>query len=272
MNPRDCPNFRDIRSKLPNKNGELDKLRSEILQLIKRHTDIDIRDANENIVVNKYDKTTERSLCHFPQKGKVHVLTTQQISQCFKKNPYKVMGFYNAEYGKQFLNNYSWCLSTFIHECLHSVSNFSLRFSSLPSTEFPCEGITELLTGYILCRCKEDINQLVNNECCSGWKPNKGCYLRRLRNDVMMFYFITSKINIDALFKIYLDHEIENPINKLVEELQKINSNFRDDRINWSKPIIGRRYLHEELTKCFGVEYYTYMNSGQPKITFPITI
>ena len=52
--------------------------------------------------------------------------------------------------GKLFLNQESWCLKTFIHETLHSVSVSSRNSSSFIEYLPFYEGLTEFYTGFLL--------------------------------------------------------------------------------------------------------------------------
>lgn len=56
---------------------------------------------------------------------------------------------YNIQSGRIFLRGFHWCISTLIHETLHSVSLFT---NDIPTGNllFLNEGLTDLLTGFLL--------------------------------------------------------------------------------------------------------------------------
>ena len=249
---------------------KLDTIREEIMALITINTGIPVEDANASEEYKIYDLTTPTLLRHLPGDGKIHIISSEHIRYGFGRNPQLIQGFYNAEKGKILLNSMNCCFSTLIHETLHSISNFSRNYSILSCHEFPCEGFTELITGYIICGCADSLQMVLPNDCCQWWRPPRGCFLSRYRTDMIISDFITKKIGQKEFLSIYLDSKIENPIEELTNKIRDTGIDFSIDVWDFTKAIVGRRRIQEELTRCYGNDFTDFMRKMQPEfnITF----
>jgi hypothetical protein len=199
------------------------------------------------------------------ENSKIHLVDPDVIKWGSGRNPYSVYGYYDPSHGKIVINSENWCLHTILHETLHSVSNFSRIYSSLPNEEFPCEGINELLTGYFLCNLSD-----LTKTCCQMWTNPDYCFIKRSKTDVMMFYFLSTKIQIENIVRIYLDPEVIDPLVELTRLIKDSGFDFQNIfNTDWKISWVGQRKLKDELTACYGEEFTLFMEQDTPNFVFP---
>lgn len=86
----------------------------------------------------------------------------------------------------------------------------------------------------------------------------------------MIFYFISAKITMEEMLSIYLDPIIENPFSEITQKIRNTGIDFLNVfETGWTAPVVGRRYLQDELAKCYEDEFTTFMSQGLPSFHFP---
>ena len=155
--------------------------------------------------------------------------------------------------GKIYLRKDEWCFSNFLHETLHSRSIFSKKDGPYRNLKFVYEGITELLTGWIL--------KLEYNECFSEWSRIETCFLKTYERWIKMWNYFSWRIGIQGILDIYFDCNLTDPLISIIElavekgfEIQNIFSPY-EPYAN-----LESRFTNE-LSRVFGSDFDEYMSS-----------
>ena len=168
----------------------------------------------------------------------------------------QLKGAYVPDLGKLFLNHELWCLKTFIHETLHSVSVTSKN--SLFHREYLSfyEGLTELYTGYLL---KKHYN-FCYNDC---WRRDEESRCKcTYSKDVKMWLGVCHFIPFNYTFPLYF----WNGENNLASLWRTFIERIRDyGYINFEMIIDQDRKpkwlaFHQEARKRFGRTYLDIYN------------
>ena len=110
---------------------------------------------------------------------------------------YRISSFYRPKCGKIFLKHDNWRLCNFIHESLHSVSSLSKESFVATNLEFVTEGLTELLTGYVI--------KSVFRKCYGYWRSIRPCFLVTYLDFVKIWFYLGTKIRFRKIVSVYLD-------------------------------------------------------------------
>jgi len=169
----------------------------------------------------------------------------------YRYGPGELKGIYTPYYGKLFLNSRLWCLETFIHEILHSLS-----ISSRNSTIFReylqfFEGLTELYTGYIL---REHYDFCYDN--CWRTNTDSRCYCTYQR-EVRLWLGICHFVPLKLTFPLYFwsgEDRWEVLWRSFIQEIRDRGYPRFDTIIDQDKKPKWLA-LHQEARKRFGREY-----------------
>jgi len=155
--------------------------------------------------------------------------------------------------GKIYLQEDMWCLCNFVHETLHSRSILSKKNGPYPNLYFVYEGITELLTGWIL--------QSEFKECFSSWTTIEICFLKIYLRWVKIWNYFSWKIGIKKIIDIYFDYSLTDPLEALVE--LAINKGYKIKNV--FSPYDPNTDLEskftDELSEVFGTDFDEYLAS-----------
>lgn len=158
--------------------------------------------------------------------------------------------------GKIYLQKDEWCLCNFVHETLHSRSILSKRNGPYRNLRFVYEGITELLTGWLL--------QSKFKKCFSVWSKIETCFLKSYMRWVKLWNYFSWKVGIQGIINIYFDHNLADPLQSLVKlavqkgySIQNIFSPYEQFANLESK-------FTNELSRSFGADFNEYMSSAIP--------
>ena len=168
----------------------------------------------------------------------------------------QLKGLYIPDLGKIFLNHQLWCLETFIHETLHSLSVSSSYSSNYRLYMQFFEGLTELYTGYLLRRHYD----FCYNNC---WKTCKEslCYCTYQR-EVKIWLGICHFVPLKYTFPLYFwdgEDRWESLWRVFIERIREYGyPRFemiidQDKKPKWLA-------LHQEALKRFGREYLDIYN------------
>jgi len=154
--------------------------------------------------------------------------------------------------GRIYLQKNRWCFSNLLHETLHSRSAFSKKNGPCLNLYFLYEGLTELITGWIL--------QLKLNECFGSWSAMKTCFLRSYAKWAKMWNYFSWKMGIEEVIGIYLNCSLTDPFQALVSlgnaKGYTIKNVFRpyDSAANLESA------FRNELSNAFGSDFDEYMH------------
>ena len=149
------------------------------------------------------DAITSQEIFIMSESQRVREVTEAQYFRIRGEREEGTKGTYHNESGKIFLVADKWCLSTLIHETLHSRSSFS----KIPENfEFVTEGITEFLVGRIL------KNKLPN--CFNEWCKLDACFSRGYVQYVKPWLFLSLKFDFTPIKDLYFDIKEEKPLKK----------------------------------------------------------
>jgi hypothetical protein len=126
----------------------------------------------------------------------------------------RILSYYHPESGKIVLKGgCNWCLCNVIHEILHSRSRFSRHPSPPWNAEFIVEGITELLTGWILMH--------EYPLCYKNWREiERSCFLKPYLPYVKLWlYLCTHRLAVPKIMGLYLDNTAPDPFQTLADLL-----------------------------------------------------
>ena len=142
------------------------------------------------------------------------------------------------------LENDNWCMAQLLHETLHSISAFSQIPDISIKHEYIYEGLTELLTAYLInMEYPEKYNyyrDLLNNRC------NNDYYIDYFK----CWYYISSyMIDIDEIINMYFINNPENPFKTIVNIIkEKTGENIvLNDFYNFKQKIsniLGNDFIH----------------------------
>jgi hypothetical protein len=165
-------------------------------------------------------------------------------------------GVYDGVSGKIFLNQELWCLQPLIHETLHSISFFAARSDLRAKLHWFVEGLTDLLSGYVLFQCYGD-------DCHQDWVagPYRYCSLQCYEycSSVTLLASMcrVAKLRIRDLANLYFwdgTADWESRYDKFLSDIrhsgrQKFRDFCRDQTLTLEVS------LRDECTRAFGSEF-----------------
>jgi len=164
---------------------------------------------------------------------------------------------YSPSDGKICLQRDKWCLCNFVHETLHSRSILSKKDGPYRNLKFVYEGITELLTGWLL--------QDAFKECFSVWSKIETCFLKSYQRWVKMWNYFSWRIGIQRIINIYFDCNLTDPLQGLVQLAVDKGYNIQNVFSPYEPYVNLESRFTNELSTSFGADFDEYMSSD---ITF----
>lgn len=173
---------------------------------------------------------------------------------------------YETNSGRIFLRQGIWCKSSLIHETLHGLSIFASEVDAGLQYDFINEGITELLTGYILWKkhpyCFESWRTKKYPKWCAPSRDyNKMAriwytFCRFVDFDIVKkLYFRNSKKNWDFVWNRFIA-EINSEGIKFKSPLKGNNSQLQDRFLRECKASFGKGEVERIFeTESFNFEY-----------------
>jgi hypothetical protein len=155
--------------------------------------------------------------------------------------------------GKIYLRKDEWCLCNFVHETLHSRSVLSRKDGPYRNLKFAYEGITELLTGWLL--------HVEFPNCFSVWSKLETCFLKSYERWVKMWNYFSWKIGIQGMVDIYFDCNLTDPLQTLVELAVGKNYDIQNVFSSYEAYTDLESRCVNELSRSFGTDFDEYMSS-----------
>jgi len=189
---------------------------------------------------------SEEGVLDFPQSDWVRIFA-------YDRSATDAFAIYLPWDGKIYLRKDEWCLSNFLHETLHSRSIFSKKDGPHRNLKFVYEGITELLTGWIL--------KSKYNECFSEWSSIETCFLKTYGRWIKMWNYFSWRIGIQRLLEIYLDCSLVDPLKSIIELADKKGFQIQNTFSPYEPYADLESRFTNELSGVFGSDFDEYMSS-----------
>jgi len=158
-------------------------------------------------------------------------------------------GDYHPDSGRIFLKQESWCRTCLIHETLHSVSIFAANIPIGNRYPFLREGLTELLTGYVIWR--------QHPTCYESWKVGRHLQWCAMSNDyrnmARIWYTFCRFVHLNTVKRLFFAIDKRNWSriwNRFLDEINENGFRFRNPlRGNFAR--LQDRFL-SECIRSFG--------------------
>lgn len=180
-------------------------------------------------------------------------LTRSDWRNVFGQNRLGVVALYLPRDGKIYLHKDEWCLCNILHEILHSRSVFSKKNGPHINLKFVYEGITELLTGWIL--------RSHFKECFESWSKTTTCFLKLYERWVKIWNYFSSKVGIEKIADIYFDTHHKEPLKNILQLAIKKGYNMKNVFTPYNPNINLESRFTNELSNAFGTDFDEYLAS-----------
>lgn len=248
----------NLKKSLYSKFQNLENMYDFVVKVIEKSLNQQTKMTNDTIRFPIRDKITDEIFHTSPSTERIIQISPDMWTRIMGYRGYFISSFYLPKCGKIFLKQDNWCLCNLIHESLHGVSSLSKESFAATNLEFVTEGLTELLTGYVI---KSSFRK-----CYGYWRSIGPCFLVAYLDFVKIWFYLGKKIRFRKIVSVYLDADLRRPFYAIVDVLRSEGVNIRNVFHPYARYLDIESRFKDELSKVFGSDFAEYMDTRVTEI------